>query len=138
MPGPQRLAARKALTDYSLALIRALLRQNDHKSASAAVTELQHDVPAEGAEAPGMSDRDAAVFLVQCFQAVEKDTSLSEEKRTAARAEYAGQAVALLRRAAEMNPKAVQDLKTAREFQPLRERDDFKQLVAEIEAKNGK
>ena len=138
MTGPQRLAARKALTDYSLTLIRALLKLNDHRAASTAVTELQRDVPAEGMVAPGLTDRDAAVLLVQCLQAVEKDTGLTAEKRLSARDSYAGQAVTLLRRAAEINAKAVQDLKTALEFQPLRERDDYKKLIAEIEAKNGK
>src|SRR5207302_1972059 len=134
----KKLPERKKLTDYSLALIRVLLKQGDHRAASLAVSALQRDMPAEGNLAAALSDRDAAGFLVQCMTAAEKDASLSDEKRTATREEYAGQAMTLLRRAAEQNVKSVKDLKMAAEFQPLHNREDFQKLLAEIEAKNGK
>ncbi len=126
----RKLAERKALADYSKTLIPVLLMAGDHKAASAAVAVLQRDVPAEGTLPPGLSDRAAAVFFVRCFKLAENDAKLSEE--------YAGQALAALRRAAERDPREVADLKTAADFQPLRDREDFKKVVAEIEGKNGK
>ena len=94
-------------------------------------------MPADEQSLPALSDRAAAVFLVQCLTVAEKDASLTDDQRSAAREDYARQAVALLRSVAR-DPKGVRDVRTAPEFEPLQNRDDFKKLVAEIVAPKGR
>jgi len=46
------------------------------------------------------------------------------------------QAMTLLRKAVAMGYRVAADFRTESDFDPLRERDDFKELLAELEAKS--
>ena len=76
----------------------------------------------------------AAWTLARCVPVVEKDDKLDEAKRRAEMQFYADQAMAMLRDAVAKGYKNADDMKTDKDLDPLREREDFKKVVAELEA----
>ena len=78
---------------------------------------------------------DAAGWLAQCVPLAEADQTLAESQRRQTAAGYADRAMDLLRQAIAKGYKDVKHLTTDKEFDPLRQRDDFKQLLAELESK---
>ena len=77
----------------------------------------------------------AACMLAQCMPIVEKDDKLAAAKRQAEIAFYADQAMAMLRDALAKGYKDAEHMQTDKDLDPLRSRDDFKTVVAELEAK---
>jgi serine/threonine protein kinase len=90
-----------------------------------------------GWNAPGNA-YDAACALSLCIPIVEKDGQLDVAKRQAAVQFYGQQAMAMLRAAVEKGFKNAAHMKRDTDLDPLRQRDDFKKLVAELEAGGGK
>ena len=76
----------------------------------------------------------AAWTLARCVAIVEKDDKLDEAKRRAEMQFYADQAMAMLRDAVAKGYKNAEHMKTDKDLDPLREREDFKKVVAELEA----
>ena len=76
----------------------------------------------------------AAWTLAWCVPIVEKDDKLDAPKRRAEMQFYADQAMAMLRDAVAKGYKDVDHMKTNKDLDPLREREDFKKVVAELEA----
>ena len=76
----------------------------------------------------------AAWTLAWCVPVVEKDDKLDEPKRRAEVQFYADQAMAMLRDAVAKGYKDVDHLKNNKDLDVFREREDFKKLVAELEA----
>ncbi|MEE2991243.1 MAG: hypothetical protein VX715_11550, partial [Planctomycetota bacterium] len=80
---------------------------------------------------------DAARIYTLASRLVIKDESLNEEQQAAKTSEFAGKAMAFLAGARErefFTDKAnLSALKTDKYLTSLRERDDFKQLVKELE-----
>jgi tetratricopeptide (TPR) repeat protein len=79
---------------------------------------------------------DAACALALCVPAVEKNTQLAPEQRRQQSQFYAEQAVAMLRDAIDKGWKDVAHMKKDTDLDPLRDREDFKQLLAQLEAKS--
>ena len=77
----------------------------------------------------------AACMLAQCVPIVEKDDKLDCGKTTGRNAFYADQAMAMLRDAVAKGYKDADHMKKDKDLDPLREREDFKKVVAELEAK---
>jgi len=76
-----------------------------------------------------------AYFLARCAALAAKDGELPEEKRKEVVNRYGERAVGLLRQAADKGWKNVAALKDP-VFEPLRSRDDFQKLVAELKRKS--
>jgi hypothetical protein len=72
--------------------------------------------------------------LAQCVPVVEKDDKLDAAKRQAEMAIYADQAMAMLRDAVAKGYKDIEHMKKDKDLDALREREDFKKVVAELEA----
>ena len=77
----------------------------------------------------------AAVILARCVPLATKDTKLPEGERKKQSEDYASRSVQQLRQAVERGYADLVQLKTAAVFAPLRTRDDFQKLVAEVEKK---
>jgi serine/threonine-protein kinase len=84
---------------------------------------------------PAQDAYDAACALAQCVPVAEKDGKLSASQRQEQATAYADRAVALLRRAVAKGWKDAAHMKKDTDLDPLRSRDDFKKLLAELEAK---
>jgi len=76
----------------------------------------------------------AAGTLAWCVPIVEKDDKLDAPKRQAEMQFYADQTMAMLRDAVAKGYKDIEHMKQNKVFDVLREREDFKKLVAELEA----
>ena len=76
---------------------------------------------------------DAGCELALCIPIVEKDDQLDAAKRQAAVQFYGDQAMAMLRQAVEKGYKNAAHMKKDTDLDPLRKREDFKKLVAELE-----
>jgi tetratricopeptide (TPR) repeat protein len=128
-------------TDPKNGANRRLLR--DHYRQLADNAPFTHDELAKVAEEfprilPGEPDEcvRAAWYLCRCVSRVEKDDKLREDERTKLAQRYAGRAVEMLRHSISKGNKDANRLKTDSAFAPLRAREDFQQLVAELAAKN--
>jgi hypothetical protein len=77
--------------------------------------------------------RNGAARLSACISLVGKDLPTLSVEQQAERQSYADQAMDLLRRAVSRGYKNAKSLKEGRDFEPLRSRDDFRALVAEVE-----
>jgi tetratricopeptide (TPR) repeat protein len=76
----------------------------------------------------------AAWTLARCVAAVEKADKLDEAMRRAEMQFYADQAMAMVRDAVAKGYKNADYMKTDKGLDPIRGREDFKKVVAELEA----
>lgn len=81
---------------------------------------------------------DAAVILSRCLPIVAKHEKLSEAQRQQAEQAYGAAVIEMLREAVQKGFKDVARLKSDASFAPVHQRAEFKQLVAELEARAGK
>jgi tetratricopeptide (TPR) repeat protein len=107
-----------------------LARMGTHARATAEVDALAND-----ASAPKGDLYDAACVYSLSVAAARKDPKLSPAEREKLAERYASRAVELLRRAMQKGYRDVKNAKADKDLDPLRERPDFKQLLAELEAK---
>jgi tetratricopeptide (TPR) repeat protein/serine/threonine protein kinase len=126
---PENPRYRWFLRNHHWNLAEALVRLGEHGEAAKAAAELPGLYP-DGWQEPFR----AAGFYARCARAAAKEDGLTEDKRKELVETYGSQAVALLRRAVDKGWKDVAALK-APVFEPLRTRDDFQKLVAEVEEK---
>jgi eukaryotic-like serine/threonine-protein kinase len=78
---------------------------------------------------------DAACFLSRCVPIVAKHDKLDATQRQEAAQFYGDAAMKLLREAVSKGYKDVAHMKKDTDLDPLRQRDDFQKLVAELEGK---
>src|SRR5262245_21557775 len=78
---------------------------------------------------------DAAVFLSGCIPIAAKHQKLDDEERKESARFYTDAALKLLRDAVSKGYKDVAHMKKDTDLDPLRQRDDFQKLVAELEGK---
>jgi tetratricopeptide (TPR) repeat protein len=104
------------------------LARADHVQLAANAEEL-----ARFANDPANDTYNAACFLCQCVTLAEKDARLEAAKRKELAGKYADRALALLRQAVERGFKNADHMKKDSDLQPLRERPEFKKLLAELE-----
>jgi hypothetical protein len=83
---------------------------------------------------PAVNAYDAACGLAVCIPLVEKDPQADAGRRHQQARFYGDQALALLRTAVAKGYKDAAHLKKDKDLDPLRGRDDFKKLLAELEA----
>lgn len=94
---------------------------------------------AEGRRALGCSPPadayDAACLLARCISIVATHDQLNDSQRNAAARFYGDAAMKTLQDAVSKGYKDVAKIREDRNLAPLRERDDFKKLLAERKAK---
>jgi hypothetical protein len=73
-----------------------------------------------------------ACILSRWVPLAEKDSTLPEGKRRQVSADYATRAMAVLRKAVAAGYRDLESLKNDPDLEPLRRRDDFNQLLAEL------
>ena len=83
---------------------------------------------------PAVDAYEAAGMLARCAPIVEKNDKLDAAKRQAEMQFYADQAMAMLRDAVAKGYENIEHMKQDNNLDPLRERADFKKVVAELEA----
>jgi serine/threonine-protein kinase len=126
--GPGFPYYREVVRDHRQLLAATLLELGDHASAAQAADDLAR----VGAE-PANDAYKAAACFSRCVRLAEKDTRLSNGRRQELTHAYGEQALAALRQARANGYKDAAHLKTDRDLDPLRQRDDFKKLLAELE-----
>jgi serine/threonine protein kinase len=104
-----------------------LLDQADAVHTAETWRDLGWDAPADA--------YDAACLLSQCISIVAKRDKLNDKQRKEAAQFYGDQAMKLLRDAVSKGYKDVARMKKDTDLDPLRQREDFQELVAELEAK---
>jgi hypothetical protein len=77
-------------------------------------------------------------FLARCVGLAEKDARLDEARRKELTQDYADRALVLLRQAVEGGSIDANGMRKDRNYDSLREREGFKKLLAELEAKGKK
>jgi tetratricopeptide (TPR) repeat protein len=116
---------------YSLYdLTRVHAGQGDRRAALAAATKLR-----DLGWNPAVDAYFAACGLAQCVLVVEKDDKLDATKRQAEMTFYADRAMATLRDAVARGFKDAAYVQKDSNLDPLRQREDFKKVVAELQAK---
>jgi hypothetical protein len=87
---------------------------------------------------PAGNAYDAACGLALCIPLVEKDTQADAGRRQQQAQFYGDQALALLRTAVARGYRDAAHIRKDADLDPLRGRDDFQQLLAELEKGAGK
>jgi tetratricopeptide (TPR) repeat protein len=87
---------------------------------------------------PANDTYNAAGFLGRCVTLAEKDTQLAEPRRKELAQSYAARATLLLQQAVARGYKDQAHIKKDPHLEPLRGRDDFKKLLADLEAGTSK
>ncbi len=104
-----------------------LLEQEDAVRTAETCRDLGWNAPADA--------YDAACFLSRCIPIVAKHDKLNDKQREAAAQFYGDAAMKLLREAVSKGYKDVPHMKKDTDLDPLRQREDFQKLVAELEGK---
>jgi serine/threonine protein kinase len=84
---------------------------------------------------PAVDAYEAACMLALCVPIVEKDDKLDEAQRQAEKEFYAGQAIAMLRESVARGYRDAAHMKQDKYISAIHEHEDFKKVVAELEAK---
>jgi serine/threonine-protein kinase len=79
---------------------------------------------------------EATLGLAKCIPIVGKDEQLSPEERQRQTLLFANQALAMLRHAIDKGYKDVAQLKQDKDLDPVRQREDFQNLLAELDARS--
>jgi tetratricopeptide (TPR) repeat protein len=112
-------------------LHRTLANLGDHAGASAYADRLAALAGPEGAE----NAYNAGCYLARCSALAAKDETIPAETRSVLANEYAGRAVKHLQAAVSGGFRDQKAYATDTDLNPLRDRDDFKKLLADLEAK---
>ena len=130
---PNQPLYRLFLRNHFSILAETLARQaekgegNNHRDIAAAIAEMLK-LKADSAD----DFYRAAALLTRCVPLAQKDAGLADDQRKALADKYAADAVGHLREAVKRGLPDTEPIKTSAAFNPLRNRDDFKKLVAEL------
>jgi hypothetical protein len=112
-----------------LTLARALVGLERHAEAVRAAREYAREFPDDPA-----GPYDAACFIARCVPLAEQDPKLSAEERQRIGDEYGRLAVQQLRAAIQAGYRDVKHMQADSDLDPLRGRQDFRELMAELGA----
>jgi hypothetical protein len=110
-------------------LVRALVGLERHADAVRAAREYAREFPDDAVGA-----YDAACFLARCVPLAERDPKLSAEERQKTGDEYGRLAVEQLRAAVQAGYRDVKHIQADSDLDPVRGRQDFRDLLAEMGA----
>jgi tetratricopeptide (TPR) repeat protein len=125
---PRHPAYRDFYRNNAEMLADILLHLGAHADAAAAADQL-----AERAVDPPNDLYNAACFLARCVPLAEKDGQLPATRQKELARDYADRALAVLRQAVEKGYKDVANMEKDPDLNPLRQRDDFRRLLAGLE-----
>jgi hypothetical protein len=136
LPAGERLAREhRGSPEYQdlLAQLRAgdacgLARLGQHRRAAG-----EAEAAAAGARPSAVVLYNAACAYAVCSAAARQDTGLGEGDRHRLNERYAARAVELLREAVAERYQGAAHMKEDRDLDPLRDRDDFKKLIQELD-----
>jgi tetratricopeptide (TPR) repeat protein len=117
--------------DFRLGYALALANHGDHAAATRVADDLAGRAAGNAAQLYNV-----ACLYAHCAAAAEKDATLAEPARQEEARGLADRAVRTLRKAVAGGFANVATLRTDSDLDPLRERDDFKALLAELAAKS--
>jgi serine/threonine-protein kinase len=129
---PRHPVYRAYFRDNTRTLTDTLLHLGDHAAAAAAADRL-----AGMAVDPPNDLYKAACFLSRGVPLAEQDGQLPEARRKELAKDYAGRALAALRQAVAKGYKDAALLRKDPDLDPLRTREAFRKLLAELEKANG-
>ena len=109
-------------------LAQSYLGLGDHARIAASADEM-----ARFAYDPPNDNYLAACFLSRCVPLADKDAKLDEDKRKEPKERYADRALELLRLAVARGYRNTARMKAEPDLEPLRGREDFRQLLADLE-----
>ena len=127
---PRQSQARRELNDLWIGRAVALAQTGDYDRAMKAADEV-----AKQEESTPVDVYNLACVYSRFSEAAGKDAKLSATDRAKLKEQYAGLAMDSLRRALAKGFKAVLSIKTEVDFDSLRDRDDFKKLLQELDGK---
>jgi tetratricopeptide (TPR) repeat protein len=127
---PTKRGYQYSLSSYYHELCRTAANQKDHAALALAASRMAH-VQLNRTSDPEL----AARYLGHCSGYAEQDPQLADADRRILAQSYADQAMDQLREAVRRGYKDSKSLKTVSALAPLRERADFKQLIAELDAR---
>jgi tRNA A-37 threonylcarbamoyl transferase component Bud32 len=111
-------------------LVHALVRLERHADAFRAAEEYAREFP------EALVAYNAACFIARCVPLAERDPKLSADEQRKTGDEYGRLAVQQLRQAIQAGYRDVRQLKADSDLDPLRHRQDFRELLAELVAAN--
>jgi serine/threonine protein kinase/tetratricopeptide (TPR) repeat protein len=126
-------AARSTLLNARIDRTGAQAALGDHTQAAATAEAMTAQ-----ADLTSGHHYDLACTFAQCTTAADRDQKLSAADRDRLKAHYAEQAMDFLRRAVAEGWQNPQMLKTDPDVDPLRGRQDFRKLLAELEPKSNR
>jgi serine/threonine protein kinase/tetratricopeptide (TPR) repeat protein len=112
-----------------MALAESFIALADHVRLAATAEELSGI-----AYEPANDNYNAACFLCRCVKLAEQDGQLAEAKRSEYSQNYADRAMAVLRQAVARGYTDAAHMKEDSDLEPLRAREDFKKLLADLES----
>jgi serine/threonine-protein kinase len=113
-----------------LNLAASLVGLKDHAGACRVVRELAPELKPKERQ-----DHRAAAILARCVELAQRDGGLAQEKRQELAGSYADQAVNLLRQAISNGFSDVEFLRKNEDLEAIRGREDFRQLLGEVQTK---
>jgi serine/threonine protein kinase/tetratricopeptide (TPR) repeat protein len=125
---PKDRGFRESHRDYFVTLGENKLGLADHVGAAATAAEL-----ARFAFEPAKDQYSAASLLARCVKLASKDATLPEARRDELAQNYSQQALAFLRQAVMHGFKDLARLKEDADLEPLRAKEEFRKLVADLE-----
>jgi serine/threonine protein kinase/tetratricopeptide (TPR) repeat protein len=125
---PRHSDYRQFLRNNRLGLTKTFLGLGDHGAAAATAAQML-----EAAVDPVMDRYNTACYLARCVPLAQQDKRLSHEKRNELVTAYADRAMAMLRQAVQHGYRDVSHIGKDADLDSLRGRDDFKNLVSELE-----
>jgi serine/threonine-protein kinase len=126
---PRHPDYREAFCENRQWLAATLLELGEHAGAAEAAADL-----ARVAFEPASDPYKAAAFFSRCIPLPEKDGKLPEARRKELAQSYGDRALEALRQAVAKGYKDAAQMKKDPDLDPLRGRDDFQKLLAEVEA----
>jgi serine/threonine-protein kinase len=126
---PRNPSYRGVLRECRRELAATLVELGEHAGAAEAAADL-----ARVAYEPAGDAYKAAGFFAHCIPLAEKDEKVPEARRKELAKSYGDRAVEALRQAVAKGYKDADHLKKDPDLDPLRGRDDFQKLLAEVEA----
>jgi serine/threonine protein kinase/tetratricopeptide (TPR) repeat protein len=126
-------ALRQSYRDHLVVLTRSLVGLADHARLATTADEL-----ARFGFDPAKDCYTAAGLFCRCMTLADKDTRLADARRRKLAQSYAGRALKLLRQAVAKGFKDAAHMGQDPDLKPLSAREEFKKLLAELEAKSKK
>jgi tetratricopeptide (TPR) repeat protein len=124
---PRDKPALMMLPMHLLGVAETWVAEKDHARAARAAADAVAEAPATWPHYPA-----AAAALARCVPLALSDEKLPEAKRKEVAKGYGDRAVELLRKAMAAGFKDAESVRKAKEFEPLRGREDFTKLLAEM------